>query len=73
MTRTVFAIAAAALLFAVAAATSQAAPIAPPAGAGAADTDMVTQVYWHHYHWHHHHWHHRHCWHGSYGHLHCHW
>ena len=63
MTRTVFAIAAAALLLAAVAGTSQATPIAPLTGVGSADTAQVTQVWWHH---HHHHcwWHHgyRHCW-----------
>jgi len=65
MTRTVFAIAAAALIFAAVSGISQAAPIAPLTGVSSADTGAVTQVRWHHG-WHHHHcwWHHgyRHCW-----------
>jgi hypothetical protein len=59
MTRTIFAMAVAGLLFAAVSGTSQAAPIAPlPAGA---TNGNVTQVFWHH-----------HCWHGPHGHLHCH-
>jgi hypothetical protein len=61
MTRTIFAMAVAGLIFAAVSGTSQAAPIAPlPAGA-AADHGGVTQVYWHH----------RHCWRGRWGHVHC--
>jgi len=66
MTRTVFAIAAAAVIFAAVFGTSQAAPIAPLAGVSAADTGQLTPIYWHHHH-------HRHCWRGPYGHLHCRW
>jgi hypothetical protein len=61
MTRTIFAMTAAALLFAAVSGTSQAAPIAPlPAGV-ANDHAGLTQVYWHH----------RHCWVGRWGHWHC--
>ncbi len=64
MTRTVFAMAAAALLFAAVAGTAQAAPIAPLTGVGSADTGSVTQVRWWHHHHHHCWWRHgyRHCW-----------
>jgi hypothetical protein len=65
MKGTVFAMAVAALLMAAAAATSQAAPIAPLAGATSTVQGNVTPVYWYH--------HHRHCWRGRYGHLHCGW
>jgi hypothetical protein len=61
MTRTIFAMAVAGLLFAAVSGTSQAAPIAPLSGA-ANDHGGLTQVYWHH---------HRHCWVGRYGHMHC--
>ena len=81
MTRTVFAMMAAALLMLAISGTSQAVPIAPPAGIAAADQGNVTPVYWgwHHRHWHHRYWHHRHwrghrhCWRGRWGHVHCRW
>lgn len=71
MTRTVFAMAAAALLSLAVPGTSQAAPIAPPAGVNSSDNGAVTPVYWyrHHYYYHHH----RHCWRGYYGRVHCRW
>lgn len=71
MLRTVFALVAAALMFAAVSGSSQAAPIAPLSGVAATDGGLVTQVYWHHgyYGWHRH----RHCWRGPYGHLHCGW
>jgi hypothetical protein len=84
MTRTVFAMAVAALLTLAVTGTSQAAPIAPLSGVAIADQSNVTPVYWRHrgyhhgwYHhrWYHHRWyrHHRHCWRGHYGRLHCGW
>ena len=70
MTRTVFAMTAAALLMLAVSGTSQAVPIAPPAGI-AADQGNVTLAYWG---WHHRHWRgHRHCWRGRWGHVHCRW
>jgi hypothetical protein len=61
MIRTVFAMAVVALLLTVVSGTSQAAPIAPLAGASAtAQSGSVTKVWWH-----------RRCWRGRYGHLHC--
>lgn len=74
MTRTVFAMAVAALLTLAVSGTSQAAPIAPLSGAVTADQSNVTPVYYHP-HWYHHRWyrHHRHCWRGYYGRLHCRW
>ena len=66
MTRIVFAMAVATLVFAAVSGSSQAAPIAPLAGVTAADTGIVTQVWWHHHH-------HRHCWRGRHGYLHCGW
>jgi len=66
MTRIVFAMAVATLVFAAASGTSQAAPIAPLPGVTAGDHGAVTQVRW----WHHHH---RHCWRGRWGRLHCAW
>jgi ABC-type glycerol-3-phosphate transport system substrate-binding protein len=65
MTRTVFAMAAAALLTLAVSGTSQAAPIAPPAGVNSSDNGAVTPVYWYR--------HHRHCWRGYYGRVHCRW
>jgi hypothetical protein len=70
MTRTVFAMAAAAMLMAAVPGTSQAVPIAPPAGIETADQGNVTPVYWRHRYWHRHH---RHCWRGRWGHVHCRW
>jgi hypothetical protein len=71
MTRTIFAMAVAGLIFAAVSGTSQAAPMAPlPAGV-ATDHDAVTQVYWHGgwrrggWGWH------RHCWRGWHGYIHC--
>ena len=65
MTRIVFAMAVATLVFAAVSGTSQAAPIAPLPGVAAADHGAVTQVrYWHR---------HRHCWRGRWGHVHCAW
>jgi hypothetical protein len=60
MIRTVFAMAAAALVFAAVSGTSQAAPMAPLTGVTAGDTGHVTQVRYWHRHWHHCHW--RRCW-----------
>jgi hypothetical protein len=62
MIRTAFALAVVALLMTAVSGTSQAAPIAPVAGASAAQSGSVTKVWWHG---------HRHCWRGRYGHLHC--
>jgi hypothetical protein len=59
MTRTVFALAIAAIVFAVVSQTTQAAPIAPLPGASAASTGHVEQV--------------RYCWRGRWGRLHCRW
>jgi hypothetical protein len=75
MTRTVFAMAVAAILTMAVSGAPQAAPIAPLSGAAMADQNNVTPVYWYHHRWYHHHWyrHHRHCWRGRYGHLHCRW
>ena len=68
MTRTVFAMAVAALVMAAVSGTSQAAPIAPlPAGVTAADHGAVTHV------WYRYRYRHRHCWRGRWGHVHCHW
>ena len=64
MTRTVFAMAVAVVMFAAVSGTSQAAPIAPlPPGVATADHGNVTHVWWHH----------RHCWRGRWGHVHCGW
>jgi membrane associated rhomboid family serine protease len=60
MIRTAFAMAVAVLLLAAVSGTSQAAPIAPVAGASTAQSGSVTKVWWH-----------RHCWRGRYGRLHC--
>ena len=65
MTRTIFAMAVAGLLFAAVSGTSQAAPIAPLAAGAATAQGNLTQVYWHRYGWH------RHCWRGRWGHVHC--
>src|ERR1041385_3533953 len=85
MTRTVFAMAVAAILTMAVSGASQAAPIAPLSGAVTADQNNVTPVYWYHHRWYHHRWyhhrwyhhgwyrHHRHCWRGRYGRLHCRW
>jgi len=75
MTRTVFAMAVAAMLMLVLSGASQAAPIAPLSGAVTADQSKVTPVYWYHHRWYHHHWyrHHRRCWRGYYGRVHCRW
>jgi hypothetical protein len=67
MTRTLFAMAVAGLVFAAVSGTSQAAPIAPLAAGAAADHGGLTQVYWYH---HPHYWH-RHCWRGRWGRLYC--
>lgn len=65
MTRTIFAMAVAGLVFAAVTGSSQAAPVAPlPSGVTATD-GTVTQVRWWHRGWH------RHCWRGRYGRLHC--
>ena len=76
MTRTVFAMAVAALLTLPVLGTSQAAPIAPPTGVISSDASAVTPVRWyhHHYYYRHHYYypHHRHCWRGRY-HWRCHW
>jgi hypothetical protein len=63
MTRTIFAMAVAGLIFAAVPGTSQAAPIAPIAGVTATDTGHLTQVRW--WGWRHH------CWRGWRGYLHC--
>ncbi len=69
MTRILFAMVVAGVIFAGVSATSQAAPVAPlPAGA-AADHSAVTQVYWRGRGWHRG-WHRR-CWRGRWGRLHC--
>ena len=60
MIRTLFAMVAAAFVFAAVAGTSQAAPIAPLPAAASSDISGVTHVWWHHR-----------CWRGYYGHLHC--
>jgi hypothetical protein len=66
MTRTIFAMAVAGLMFAAVTGTSQAAPIAPlPAGVSTTDHGTVTQVRWGWHRWH------RHCWRGRFGRLHC--
>jgi hypothetical protein len=84
MTRTVFAMAVAALLTLAVSGTSQAAPIAPLSGVTAADQTAATPVRWYHHRYYHHRYyhhryyhhryyrHHRHCWRGRY-HWHCHW
>ena len=66
MTRIVFATAVATLLLFAVSGTSQAAPIAPPAGVMSGDNGAVTQVRW---------WRggHRHCWRGRWGRVHCRW
>ncbi len=65
MTRFMFAIAVAGLVFAALPATSQAAPIAPMSSAVTADhSAQITQVRW----WRR--WH-RHCWRGRWGRVHC--
>jgi len=75
MTRTIFAMAVAGVIFAAVSGTSQAAPIAPlPAGV-ANDSSAITQVYWrggwrgggygHRPYWH------RRCWVGRWGRVHC--
>jgi hypothetical protein len=61
MTKTIFAMAVAGLIFVAVSGTSQAAPIAPLAGVTSNDASHVTQVRW---------WHHRHCWRGRWG-WHC--
>jgi hypothetical protein len=66
MTRTIFAMAAAALLTLAVSGTSQAAPIAPLSGVATANQSNVTPAYWYHHR-------HRHCWRGRYGRLHCGW
>ena len=75
MTRTVFAMAVAAMLMLVISDASRAALIVPLSVAVTADQSNVTPVYWYHHHWYHHHWyrHHRHCWRGYYGRVHCRW
>jgi len=75
MTRTIFAMAVAGMIFAAVSGTSQAAPIAPlPAGV-ANDSGAITQVYWRGgWHgggyWHRPYWHRR-CWVGRWGRVHC--
>jgi hypothetical protein len=68
MTRTMFAMAVAGLIFAAVSGTSQAAPIAPlPAGV-TNDNGGLTQVYWRRP------WHpgwHRRCWQGRWGRVYC--
>src|SRR5262249_39556191 len=85
MTRTVFAMTAAALLMVAVSGRSQVVRSAPRVGMAAADEGNLTRVYWgyhrhwHHpywrpRHWHHRYWHHRrHCWRGRWGHVHCRW
>ena len=69
MTRTAFAIVAAALIFAAVTGTSQAAPIAPLTGVSAAEAGSVTQVKTEKWQYHHR----QNCWRGRWGHLHCRW
>jgi hypothetical protein len=65
MTRTMFAMTVAGLIFAAVSGTSQAAPIAPiPAGVANGGSGL-TQVYWVHPGWH------RRCWRGRWGRLYC--
>jgi len=75
MTRTVFAMAAAAVLMLAVSNGSQAAPITPLSSALTANQSNVTPVYWYHRHRYRHGWyrHHRHCWRGRWGHVHCRW
>jgi hypothetical protein len=75
MTRTVFAMTAAALLTLAVSGTAQAAPIAPLGAAVTADQSNVTPVYWRYHHWYGHRWygHRRHCWRGRWGRVHCRW
>jgi hypothetical protein len=56
MTRTVFAMAVAGLLFAAVSGTSQAAPIAPLTGVTSGDAGSVTPVYYYHRGYYHRHW-----------------
>ena len=60
MTRTIFAMAVAALVFWAIPGTSEAAPIAPLAGVTGDDHSNLTQVWWG-----------RRCWRGRWGRLHC--
>ena len=71
MTRTLFAIAIAGVMFAAVPGTTQAAPIAPLAAGATTDNGAVTQVYWRGPGWHHRHWRGRRCWRGRWGRLHC--
>lgn len=64
MTRTLFAMAIAGLVFAAVSGPSQAAPIAPLAAGASTDHSGLTQVYWRR-------WHHRHCWRGRWGRVYC--
>jgi hypothetical protein len=81
MTRMIFAMAVAGLLFAAVSGTSQAAPIAPLPEGVTSETGGLTQVYWRHYghaYGHRHYGYayghrHRHCWRGRWGHVHCGW
>jgi hypothetical protein len=70
MIRTAFAVVAATLLMLAVSGTSQAVPIAPPAGVISSDEATVTPVYWYHHRYYRHH---RHCWRGRWGHVHCRW
>jgi hypothetical protein len=72
MTRTIFAMAVAGVLFAAVSGTSQAAPMAPLPASVANDGGGLTQVYWHRGgywrggpRWH------RRCWVGRWGRVHC--
>jgi hypothetical protein len=56
MTRTVFAMAVAALLFVAVSGISQAAPIAPLTGVTSGDAGSVTPVYYYHRGYYHRHW-----------------
>ncbi len=69
MTRTIFAMAVAGLIFAAVSGTSQAAPIAPlPAGV-ASETGVATPVYYRYHHYYHPYYHRR-CW-WRHGYRHC--
>jgi hypothetical protein len=74
MTRTIFAMAVAGVLFAAVSGNSQAAPIAPLSAGVANDNGAITQVYWrggwrggygYRPYWH------RRCWVGRWGRVHC--
>jgi hypothetical protein len=70
MTRTIFAMAVAGVIFGAVSGTSQAAPIAPLPASVASDHGGLTQVYWRGRYWHRPYWHRR-CWVGRWGRVHC--